>query len=183
MPFVDLPESGVRLSWRSSWLLLCLSPVFGFFVLKLLLSTGNLPSDDLAHLKTSSKPLIVLLPPVMLAARHLEPQFRYPGLTDNYDMIAFDWIGCGETECPEYITPERAAHHDTWVDAALLARFAQKLLLPPFHIFAVQNNSVNAALRFSMLFPSHCLSLTLCSIPNHHECVLPSPFLARNQLK
>lgn len=100
--------------------------------------------------------------------RHLEPQFAYPALKDSYNMIAFDYIGCGDTECPDYLD-KYATRHDTWVNTAILAQFVQRLNLPPFHIFAVQNNSINTALRFSILFPKQLLSLTLCGVPNAYE--------------
>lgn len=132
-------------------------------------SPGNLPNDDLSILKTSSKPLIVLLQPLFLSIDFLDSQFNDPLLSNSYNMIAYDGVAYGRSECETYISAGYASTHDTWADTGLLALFAQSLQLPPFHIFAVQNNSVNTALRFSILFPTKCLSLTLCAIAGPTE--------------
>lgn len=132
--------------------------------------TANLPNDDLTHI--NRKPLIILLAPLFLSVDFLDPQFNDAQLSSVYNMIAFDQITHGKTLFPSYISGGFGAIQDTWTDAAILALFCHTLGLPPAHIFAAQNNSVNAALRFSILFPNQCLSMTLCGIPGPTKSVV-----------
>ncbi|KAF8312837.1 hypothetical protein DL93DRAFT_2081789, partial [Clavulina sp. PMI_390] len=75
----------------------------------------------------------------MLTMHQVEPQFQWPDLNEHYDMVTMNFIGSDDSECKNYATPKYVARHDTWVDAALVARVVQELRLPPFHIFAAQN--------------------------------------------
>jgi len=50
----------------------------------------------------------------------------------------------------------------------------QVLQLPPCHILALESLSIYCALRFAVLFPEMCLSLTLCNVP------APTPFQWRH---
>ena len=88
-------------------------------------------------------------------------------------MIGMDFRRCGKSLAPP------SGGHDCWVDAADIAfvqsvSFSLKMIgvmrmlisqkqtlgLPPFHIFAAENMSVGAALRFSILYDS-------CSVPDY----------------
>ncbi|GJJ13299.1 hypothetical protein Clacol_007551 [Clathrus columnatus] len=74
-------------------------------------------------------------------------------------MIAFDQRNAGRTKS------QHSGRRDSYVDAADLAFALELLQIPPVHIFAVQLNSIWSACRFSLLFPSKCLSLCLCGVP------------------
>ncbi|GLB33430.1 putative alpha beta-hydrolase [Lyophyllum shimeji] len=105
------------------------------------------------------KPSIIILHPLFLDSTWLHLQFGDPRLTSNYNLIAFDMRVAGKS------VARLSAHHDSWVDAADLAFCHQALHLPPCHILALDGISVNCALRFAVLFPEMCLSLTLCNVP------------------
>ncbi|KAF8527486.1 Alpha/Beta hydrolase protein [Hysterangium stoloniferum] len=118
----------------------------------------NTPNDNVALFDTQ-KPTILLMHPVSLDVTWLRGQFKEPRLTNMYNMIAFDQRNSGRTKSTY------SARRDSYVDAADVAFACELLQLPPVHVFAVQLNSIWAACRLSILFPSKCLSLCLCSLP------------------
>ncbi|OCB85396.1 alpha/beta-hydrolase [Sanghuangporus baumii] len=105
------------------------------------------------------KPIVVMLHPLFLDSTWLTNQFEDPRLTSRYNLLAFDMRCAGRSNA----RPSGA--HDTWVDAADLAFALLALGLPPAHILAIENISVNTALRLAALFPELCLSLTLVNVP------------------
>ncbi|KAJ3713792.1 Alpha/Beta hydrolase protein [Lentinula raphanica] len=105
------------------------------------------------------KPTILMLHPTTLDSSWLTEQFSDPRLGSNFNLIAFDMRVCGKSTC------RANGKHDAWVEAADLAMCAQMLHLPPCHIFACETIAVNAVLRFAILFPEMCSSLTLCNVP------------------
>ncbi|RDB20549.1 hypothetical protein Hypma_012458 [Hypsizygus marmoreus] len=120
--------------------------------------TTNTPCGNVSGFDPE-KPTIILLHPLFLDSTWLEHQFGDPRLNQCYNLIAFDMRTCGRSEC------RPSGRHDSWVDAADLAFCHQALHLPPCHILALESLSINCALRFSVLFPELCLSLTLCNVP------------------
>lgn len=120
----------------------------------------NFPDDDVTRLDPNL-PTILLLHPLFLDSTFVEPQFAH--FRAGYNLIAFDQVSAGQTRAPLDYT------RDAWADAALLARAHELLRLPPCHVFASQNLSVNLALRFAILWPHKCLSLALVSIPTDRE--------------
>ncbi|KAH8118544.1 alpha/beta-hydrolase [Phellopilus nigrolimitatus] len=106
-----------------------------------------------------ARPVVVMLHPLFLDVTWLTTQFEDPRLSRRYNIIAFDMRSCGKS------SSRPSGAHDTWVDAADLAFALQALGLPPAHFFAVENLSVNAALRLAAIFPELCLSLTLINVP------------------
>ncbi|KAI5124806.1 hypothetical protein M0805_005438 [Coniferiporia weirii] len=106
-----------------------------------------------------ARPVVVMLHPLFLDSTWLTTQFEDPRLNARFNLIAFDLRSAGKSNA----RPSGA--HDTWVDAADLAFAYQALGLQPAHFFAVENISVNAALRLAALFPELCLSLTLINVP------------------
>ncbi|TFK29269.1 alpha/beta-hydrolase [Coprinopsis marcescibilis] len=109
------------------------------------------------------KPTLMILHPVLLDTTWLENQLGDPRLYQHYNIIAFDMRSMGQSNC------KPSEKHDAWVDAADLGLCCQMLHLPPCHVFALEAISVNAALRFALLFPEMCLSLALCNIPSPVE--------------
>ncbi|KAL5527782.1 hypothetical protein ACEPAG_6583 [Sanghuangporus baumii] len=105
------------------------------------------------------KPIVVMLHPLFLDSTWLTNQFEDPRLTSRYNLLAFDMRCAGRSNA----RPSGA--HDTWVDAADLAFALLALGLPPAHLLAIENISVNTALRLAALFPELCLSLTLVNVP------------------
>ncbi|KAJ3935639.1 MAG: Alpha/Beta hydrolase protein [Lentinula lateritia] len=105
------------------------------------------------------KPTILMLHPTTLDSSWLTEQFSDPRLGSNFNLIAFDMRVCGQSTC------RANGKHDLWVEAADIAMCCQELHLPPCHIFACETLAVNSALRFAILFPELCLSLTLCNVP------------------
>ncbi|KAJ3734500.1 Alpha/Beta hydrolase protein [Lentinula guzmanii] len=105
------------------------------------------------------KPTILMLHPTTLDSSWLTEQFSDPRLGSNFNLIAFDMRVCGKSTC------RANGKHDSWVEAADIAMCSQMLHLPPCHIFACETLAVNSALRFAILFPEMCLSLTLCNVP------------------
>ncbi|EJD01480.1 alpha/beta-hydrolase [Fomitiporia mediterranea MF3/22] len=105
------------------------------------------------------KPVVVMLHPLFLDSTWLINQFEDPRLTERYNLLAVDLRCSGRS----HARPSPA--HDTWVDAADLALALMALGLPPAHILAIENISVNAALRLAALFPELCQSLTLVNVP------------------
>ncbi|KAG8955931.1 hypothetical protein FRC04_006379 [Tulasnella sp. 424] len=120
--------------------------------------TTNLKNDNIANLDRT-KPTILILHGMFLNTRFLAPQFNDPRLNDNFNLIAYDAMSCGKTKNP--VSP----HNDLWCQAALIAQVSFELKLPPFHLMANGMNPVAAALRFNILFPGRCLSMSLNSIP------------------
>ncbi|THH06798.1 hypothetical protein EW145_g3837 [Phellinidium pouzarii] len=106
-----------------------------------------------------AKPVVVMLHPLFLDSTWLATQFEDPRLYTRFNLIAFDMRSAGRS------TARPSGAHDTWVDAADLAFAIQALGLPSAHFFAVENISVNAALRIAALFPELCSSLTLINVP------------------
>lgn len=109
------------------------------------------------------KPTIIVLHPLFLDSTWLDNQFCDPRLSGHYNVIAFDMRTCGRSRC------RSSGRHDSWVDSADLAFCCQKLHLPPCHILAFESLSINCALRFAVLFPEMCLTLTLCNVPPPSE--------------
>ncbi|KAF9481994.1 alpha/beta-hydrolase [Pholiota conissans] len=105
------------------------------------------------------KPTIVLLHPAFLDATWLDLQMGDTRFHNQFNLIAFDMRSTGHSTC------RPSGRHDSWVDAADLAFCFQKLHLPPSHIFAPEGTSIYCALRFAVLFPELCLSLTLVNVP------------------
>lgn len=124
--------------------------------------TTNLKNDNIANLDRT-KPTILILHGMFLNTRFLAPQFNDPRLNDNFNLIAYDAMSCGKTKNP--VSP----HNDLWCQAALIAQVSFELKLPPFHLMANGMNPVAAALRFNILFPGRCLSMSLNSIPGPLE--------------
>ncbi|KAF8974713.1 alpha/beta-hydrolase [Flammula alnicola] len=105
------------------------------------------------------KPTIVILHPVFLDSTWLDLQMGDSRFNSQFNIIAFDMRCAGKSSC------RPSARHDSWVDAADLAFCFQKLHLPPSHILSLEGTSINCALRFAVLFPESCLSLTLVNVP------------------
>ncbi|TFK21839.1 alpha/beta-hydrolase [Coprinopsis marcescibilis] len=105
------------------------------------------------------KPTLMILHPLLLDSTWLDNQLGDPRLYLHYNIIAFDMRSMGQSNC------KPSAKHDSWVDAADLGLCCLRLHLPPCHILALETISVNAALRFALLFPEMCLSIALCSTP------------------
>ncbi|KAK7471117.1 hypothetical protein VKT23_002531 [Stygiomarasmius scandens] len=105
------------------------------------------------------KPTIIMLHPMYMDSTWLDNQFGDPRLDKNHNLIAFDMRVCGNSSC------RPSGKHDTWVEAADIAFCHMALQLPPCHILACEGISVNCALRFAILFPDMCLSLTLINVP------------------
>lgn len=124
----------------------------------------NLKNDNIANLDRS-KPTILMIHGMFLNTRFLAPQFNDPRLSDNFNLVAYDMLSCGKTKNP--VMPQ----HDLWCDAALIHQICFELKLPPVHIMANGMNPVAAALKYAMLFPQRCLSLSLNSIPGKVEWV------------
>ena len=109
--------------------------------------------------------LTLLLHPFFLDSTWLDSQFGDPRLHSGYNLIAFDWRAAGKT------VSRFNGKHDAWTDAVdillicyvcaisaillrdLTPRLVFKALnLPPFHIWASETISANAAIRFSILY-------------------------------
>ncbi|KAF8631234.1 hypothetical protein AX15_002563 [Amanita polypyramis BW_CC] len=106
------------------------------------------------------KPTVILLHPFLLDSSWLSNQFEDARLRQRYNMIAFDRRSSGKSSC------RVSGSHDSWVDAADLAFCHHTLRLSSCHILALESVAVNCALRFALLFPEKCQSLTLCNIPS-----------------
>ncbi|KDQ64989.1 hypothetical protein JAAARDRAFT_245121 [Jaapia argillacea MUCL 33604] len=109
------------------------------------------------------RPTIIMLHPPFLDSTWLTNQFADPRIGLHYNVIAFD------LRCSGKSWSKPSGYHDCWVEAADIAFAHQMLHLPPAHVFAVGNIAVPIALRFAILFPDLCLSLTLCSVPPQTE--------------
>ena len=97
MPFVDILSSGDYVSlWYAT----------------------NSPYNHVGSFD-STKPTIILLHPLYLDSTWLITQFQDPRLDLNYNMIAFDIRVCGQS------MSRPSALHDSWVEAADLARAHQ----------------------------------------------------------
>ena len=97
MPFVDILSSG---DYVSLWYI------------------TNSPYNNVGSFD-STKPTIILLHPLYLDSTWLITQFEDPRLDLNYNMIAFDIRACGQS------MSRPSAVHDSWVEAADLARAHQ----------------------------------------------------------
>lgn len=106
-----------------------------------------------------SKPTLAIIHPEFMDVTWLDNHFGDPRLYENYNLIAFDLRVAGRSTC------RPSGRHDSWVDAADLAFCFQKLHLPCSHILALEGIACFAALRFCLLFPEMCASLTLCNMP------------------
>ncbi|KDR83489.1 hypothetical protein GALMADRAFT_235659 [Galerina marginata CBS 339.88] len=105
------------------------------------------------------KPTLVILHPAFLDSTWVDSQMGDSRFDNNYNIIALDMRSCGKSVC------RPNGRHDSWVDAADLAFCFQKLHLPPSHILGLEGTSIYCALRFAVLFPELCLSLTLVNVP------------------
>ncbi|KAI0321952.1 alpha/beta-hydrolase [Amylostereum chailletii] len=119
--------------------------------------TGHASSFD------PDKPTILLLHPFFLDTSWLDAQFGDPRLSDEYNLIAFDWRAAGKT------ISRFNGKHDAWTDAVDILLVCYALCLPPVHVWASETISANAAIRFAILFPELCLSLTMLSVPSPTE--------------
>ena len=99
----------------------------------------------------------------------MDEQFQDPILGEVYNLIAIDGLTSGRTQCPSYVDSGKAALHDSWVDAALVALFCQAFDLPPVHLFAVQMIATCTAMRFAAVFRERCLSMSICSVAGPTE--------------
>lgn len=106
-----------------------------------------------------ARPTIVMIHPQFLDVTWLDNHFGDPRLYEHYNLIAFDLRGAGRSTC------RPSGRHDSWVDAADIAHCFQRLHLPCSHILALEGLATYAALRFALLFPEMCASLTLCNVP------------------
>ncbi|KAI0036061.1 alpha/beta-hydrolase [Vararia minispora EC-137] len=104
-----------------------------------------------------NKPTVLLLHPILLDSTWLGAQFGDPRLSRDYNLIAFDWRTNGKS------MSRYCGKQDSWTDAVDMALFCYALCLPAAHVWASEVTSVDAAVRFSILFPELCLSLTLLS--------------------
>ncbi|KAF9057489.1 Alpha/Beta hydrolase protein [Panaeolus papilionaceus] len=120
--------------------------------------TTNTPYNNVGAFDPE-KPTIIILHPLFLDSSWLDLQMGDFRLNKRYNMVAFDMRCCGRS------VSRPTGRHDTWVEAADLAFCAQKLHLPPSHILALEGISTSCALRFAVLFPEYCLSLTLVNVP------------------
>ncbi|KAJ7590766.1 alpha/beta-hydrolase [Mycena floridula] len=109
------------------------------------------------------KPTIVMLHPTFMDSTWVAHHFNDPRLHDHYNIIAFDLRVCGRSTC------RSSGRHDSWTEAADLAHCFQALHLPTAHILALEGVSIFCALRFALLFPEMCASLTLCNVPTPTE--------------
>lgn len=119
-------------------------------------------------------PLLLLLHGTYLDSSWLSNQFNDPRLIQSYNMIAIDMRVCGKSSC------RPSGRHDSFVEAADIARVHQMLQLPPCHVLAFECLGVNCALRFAALFPELCLSLILCNPPPPTE--LKWSFMAYDEI-
>ena len=141
MPYarISTPKDEIEVFWRS-----------------------NLPQDDPSVIATNGRPTILLLHPVLLNVEQLEPQFSDPSLSDAYNMVAYDIPTSGRTKAPRFASQGQFPLFDNWTEGAMMAHFCDALGISAVHVFASATHPVQAALRFSILFPERCLSLTLC---------------------
>ncbi|KAF4574927.1 hypothetical protein EYR36_006279 [Pleurotus pulmonarius] len=124
--------------------------------------TTNTPYNNVGGFDPS-KPSIMILHPMFLCSKWLDNQFGDFRLDYGYNLIAFDMRVAGKSVC------RPSGKHDSWVDAADLAFAARSLHLPPVHVLALESISTLCAMRFALLFPEMCLSLTLSNIPGPLE--------------
>ncbi|KAF9468857.1 alpha/beta-hydrolase [Collybia nuda] len=120
--------------------------------------TTNTPWSNVGGFDTE-KSTVIILHPTFLDSTWLDNQFGDPRLNSTFNLIAFDMRVCGKS------TARPSGRHDSWVEAADLAYCHQALHLPPCHVLALESLSIYCALRFAILFPEMCLSLTLCNVP------------------
>ncbi|EMD40993.1 hypothetical protein CERSUDRAFT_44789 [Gelatoporia subvermispora B] len=123
--------------------------------------TTNTPNGNVGSFDPS-KPTIVMLHPLCLDSTWLHPQLDDPRLNSGFNIIAFDTRSTGRS----YFRP--SGRYDLWVNMGDLAQAFHRLHLPPAHIFACELYAYTA-LRFAILFPELCLSLTLCNLPTQTE--------------
>ncbi|KAF8221956.1 alpha/beta-hydrolase [Tricholoma matsutake] len=105
------------------------------------------------------KSTVIILHPYFLDSTWLDNQFGDPRLNDSFNLVAFDMRFSGRSTC------RMSGRQDAWVNAADLAFCHQALHLPPCHILALETLAIYCTLRFAVLFPEMCLSLTLCNVP------------------
>ncbi|GAA6029982.1 hypothetical protein JCM8097_009200 [Rhodosporidiobolus ruineniae] len=104
-----------------------------------------------------SKPSLLLLAPSYLNNLFLRPyvdEFK-----DDYSVVCLELRGQGRSRHP--IT----ATYDFTVAAADIAFFMEALQLPPSHVFGPGCEMFQAALKFSLIWPQHVLSLVLVGAP------------------
>ncbi|EIM88148.1 alpha/beta-hydrolase [Stereum hirsutum FP-91666 SS1] len=106
----------------------------------------------------ADKPTVMMLHPMGFDSRWLTTQLADPRLNDNYNVIAIDSRYAGRS----HSRPSGKLDH--WVEAADLAFICQSLQLPSVHVWAEEPLATNVALRFAILFPEMCLSLTLVTV-------------------
>ncbi|KAF4619957.1 hypothetical protein D9613_005443 [Agrocybe pediades] len=110
-----------------------------------------------------NKPTLVILHPMFLDINWVNAQLGDSRLDKTYNIIAFDSRSSGKSIC------RPNARHDSWVDAADLGICFQLLHLPPSHLLCLESNSICCGLRFAVMFPEMCLSLTLVNVPQSQE--------------
>lgn len=110
-----------------------------------------------------AKPTVIMLHPIFLDSTWLYAQFEDPRLDKSFNIIAFDARCAGRT------ISRPNGRHDHWTDAADIAFACHALWLPPAHLWASESFATNAALRFAIIFPEMCLSVTLLTVPTPTE--------------
>ncbi|KAA1466048.1 alpha/beta-hydrolase [Dentipellis sp. KUC8613] len=124
--------------------------------------TTNSPTGAVSSFDPD-KPTVILLHPIFLDSTWLDNQFDDPRINARYNLIAFDARCAGKT------ISRPSGKHDHWTDCADLAFACMTLWLPPAHIWASESFATNTALRFAMLFPEMCLSITMLTVPTPTE--------------
>ncbi|TFY60274.1 hypothetical protein EVG20_g7478 [Dentipellis fragilis] len=124
--------------------------------------TTNSPTGAVSSFDPD-KPTVILLHPIFLDSTWLDNQFDDPRINACYNLIAFDARCAGKT------ISRPSGKHDHWTDCADLAFACMTLWLPPAHIWASESFATNTALRFAMLFPEMCLSITMLTVPTPTE--------------
>ncbi|KAF8323871.1 alpha/beta-hydrolase [Clavulina sp. PMI_390] len=140
MPFVRLPASSsdFELYWRS-----------------------NLPGDDLSATHRNGRETVLVLQPGRIPVDWLDSQFNDPAL-QRYNLIAFDYPGYGQSTARSL--HQKLPEIDDWVLAAIVGNFCLTQDLPSIHIFTSGAWSAHVAVRFAILFPAICRSITACTV-------------------
>lgn len=95
MPFVQLSaqDDQITVFWRS-----------------------NLPDDDVDIIHKNGRPTVLILVPGMLSVEFLDHQFNEASTLNQYNIIAFDTVGHGRTQCPVF--RDQVPLVDEWFMAA-----------------------------------------------------------------
>lgn len=95
MPFVQLSaqDDQITVFWRS-----------------------NLPDDDIEIIHKNGLSTVLMLVPGMLSVDFLDHQFHDCSSLSQYNLVAFDAVGHGRTQCPAF--RDQVPLIDEWVMAA-----------------------------------------------------------------